>query len=77
VKHPKIGDQVRIKFAGMSKIGKVVETSGAGLDKKWVVLANGTYYPCLVLDSSKMHHIIEYITDDIDTTGTRSSGERP
>jgi hypothetical protein len=75
MKHPNIGDLVRIKFAGMTRTGRVTEISGSGLDKKWVVLAQGVYYPCLVLDTGKMHHIIEYVKDDIDTTRTCSSGE--
>lgn len=73
MKHPNIGDLVKIRFAGMTRVGRVTEISGSGLDKKWVVLAQGTYYPCLVLDTDKMHHIIEYVKDDIDTTGACST----
>jgi hypothetical protein len=72
MKHPQVGDLVKIKFAGLTRVGQVTEISGSGLDKKWVVLAKGVFYPCLVLDNSSAHHIIEYIKDDIDTTRTRT-----
>ena len=73
MKHPSIGDRVDIKFAGLNRKGVVVEISGSGKTKQWVVLAKGVYYPCLTLDKSKSHHIIRYTKDDLDTTGTCSS----
>lgn len=74
MKHPKIGDRVDIKFAGLNRTGSVVEISGAGSTKQWVVKARGIFYPCLTLDKSKMHHIIRYTADDIDSTRTCPTG---
>lgn len=68
MKHPKVGDRVDIKFAGLNRTGVVTEVTGSGTTKKWVVRANNIYYPCLSLDKSKHHHIIRYNKDDIDNT---------
>ena len=76
MKHPQIGDKVRIKFAGLHRVGVVTEVSGAGATKRWVVLSKGVYYPCLELASGKMHRILGYVKDDIDTTGTCTSEQQ-
>lgn len=64
MRHPKIDEVIQFRFAGLIKTGKVVEIKGAGKDKQWIALAQGIYYPCLVMDRKKMHHIIKIITPD-------------
>lgn len=59
MKHPCVGDVVTIRFAGSNRVGAVVEVTGSGKDKRWVVLSAGKYYPALTLDKKKMNHIIK------------------
>lgn len=68
MKHPKVKDLVQIRFAGLTRTGSVVEVTGHGKDKRWVVLSGGIYYPGLTLEKSGAFHIIKYV--DIDNTRT-------
>jgi hypothetical protein len=61
MKHPKVDEVIKFRFAGIIRIGVVIEVRGSGLDKQWCALSEGIYYPCLVLDRKKMHHILQII----------------
>lgn len=59
MRHPRVGEIVTIRFAGSTRTGEVVEITGTGKDKRWVVLSSGVYYPALTLDKKKLNHIIK------------------
>lgn len=61
MKQPKLNDIIKFRFAGMTRVGVVIEIKGTGKEKQWIASSNGIYYPGLMMDRKKDHHILKII----------------